>query len=262
MNTLEILMPLCGKPKYLQRLADFQRLGLVNTDGVKMHVRALIGTEDPALFREGWRQDCELVPGPVDQVAQKIYTHYAGLSVSDLERAQWFMRVDDDSSTDVAGLCAWLEQFDPAEPHYFTTKQCWDLPDFYADALTRNGFGHFHARGNRGKNGGLPINTIPHEWECCVVSQAMLWRIMRHRQATKLLADLAAIPKGWGDMGLALAARITGIAIAEVEVLTARPDVRNFSPLGGHINHIHFVAHDLPYWRDFTSQMERAGYGA
>lgn len=259
MKNLEILLPLCGKPKYLDRMKAFQRYGIVNHEGQSVHIKALIGTEDKSIFEAGWAQDIEFINSPYEHVAQKIYGHYANLTEADIEDCKWFIRVDDDSSTNIAGLLKWLEQFDYQEPHYFATRMCWGLPDFYITEAEKVGAHDLLPVNGKSKNGGF-VPYVPHEWECSLVSQAMMRRIIRHQKAMAFLKGIEAIEHGWGDMNLAVAARMTGIAIAEVESLTAHPDVHNYSPLGGDIHHIHFIAPDLDYWKYFTEKMQENGY--
>lgn len=265
LHDLEVLVPLfAGGEKYAKRMQAFKSHGLLNMSDHQVHIKALIGTDKPENYYLDWgSMGCSivsLIDSEYDHVAQKIYQYYIERSDENL-LSRWYIRVDDDSSTNVGPLIDWLDRnFDYNEPHYFTTKQCWDITKIYKNAFEKEGWGHLAPQNNKGKGGDLPDNFIPHEWECCITSQGMMKRIAHHEGAMKFLRRLSYLPLGFGDMGLALAARITKFAVAEVEVLSARPDIRNYSAFGGDIHHIHFIAPDLPYYGHFTRELMNHGY--
>ena len=125
MYDLEIVLPITRKREvYLRRLRDFKKYGLLNIGDRKIALRLLIGTEDAGDVASGWPEgvDVFVAKGDVDQVASKLYKFYVGRNKSEWDTSRWFMRVDDDSVTDVSELITRLDEYDYKDPWYFVTE--------------------------------------------------------------------------------------------------------------------------------------------
>ena len=117
---LEVLMPISGKGIFGGRLFHFKKYGLLNSENVKIKLILLTGTEQIPDIKEGWAENIDIttVRHFNDHPASKIYNFFAKQDPNELN-ADWYMRIDDDSITNVEGLMASLSEFDSSKSHYF-----------------------------------------------------------------------------------------------------------------------------------------------
>lgn len=250
---LDVLVPLSARDKYAQRLQAFQHHGLLNGKCTSVRLTLLIGEEDRELFENGWNFPVRIVEGDRGHAAARIYDYYAAMTEEELGAARWFLRVDDDSVTDVDGLVKWLDSnYNWEECHYLMTVSCCDILPIYRENAARLGYGHlfpFHSKGKTER-------SSAHEWEAAVLSQTMMRRIVEQEHCGELFAHCADIEGGFGDHVLALAARMTGFTPAESEVLSQWPEIDNLSLFGGDLFHIHYIAPDLDNWSVFLDALQ------
>ncbi len=239
---LAILVPLCASGKYLDRARAFQKVGLLNAKKSRVHITALIGTDPVESFPQAWGHPAMWEGSAFNHVACKIYNHYASMHMDYIESARWFMRVDDDSVTDVDGLVEYLDSnFNYTEPNYFHAHTNYDNAPHYRMAMEDTGYGHLVKRRVDGR-----WNALPHEWECSVTSQAMMKRIFGNPDIRVFFGRLASYEGGFGDHGLAMAARMVKCAPSEVEFLAHDAPFDDFTGWdGGSCYHLHTVAPDI-----------------
>lgn len=255
---LDVLVPVSAQGKYAERLKTFKRFGILNAAGLKIRLTLLVGDENPELFQEGWDFPIRLKTGRTREAAPRIYDYYAAMTDDEARGARWFVRVDDDSVTDVGGLVEWLDaNYDWRECHYLMTKACFDVHPVYGEGALRLGYGRLFRPYMNGKPAGLNVGCFAHEWECALLSQAMMRRIMEHEHCRALFAYCARFDGGYGDHVLAVAARMTGFTPAESEVLCCEAEVEKLSLWGGDFFHIHYIAPDLERWPDFLNALEK-----
>lgn len=250
---IEILLPVSANGKYLNRLHAFQKTGLLNHERQKIQVTLLTGTEDPEQFEEGWNYPITIVPSRYDHVASKIYDYYSNISEDTLCSASWFMRLDDDSCTDVGGLIQWANaNFHSHDCIYLMSGYSWDIVTQYREAAIRIGYGHLFRPLMKGMQGSLPSSSFAHEWECSLLSKGAMQRIFAEPDCRLFFQEIAKLEDGYGDHGLSVAARMVRIPTSQSEVLSSQPDVDKFSLFGqGDFFHIHYIAPDLPVWSQF-----------
>jgi hypothetical protein len=233
---IEFVVPFTRiEPKYAQRVEDFKKHGLLNIEGKKVLVTALVGTEYFDNIEKGWAKNITVksVPGTFNQESAKIYEYFA---TSDKIAARWTAKIDDDSCNDVSSLVDKLDlEFDCEREYYVVTElrhERWRHED---DILLQLGFHRWFEN---------PKTIMWHELEGSVVSQAALERILNDRTAKKFLTARAKIPQGYCDYALACAARICKIYPTDAYFMSKDPFVGEFSLFGGHLAHIHNLSND------------------
>lgn len=242
---LEILLPVHPTGKWLDRLESFRRFGLLPAPSLRVRLVLLCGTYDldPEL------RDASVWPG-VDSVAvvnstsdhpaPKIYDYYANVLPEEGLRARWFLRVDDDSLTDIRRLMNHLDfTFGWRDPLHLTgTIGCNAFPP-YLSALRE-------LSGERFLQGAEHC-LLFHEREHALTSYGAMRRIIANRMAREFLRRIALIPNGLRDHGLSYAARICGIPLSQMPFLSAQCQLNEFalfSPTGNGFFHIHGLSPD------------------
>ncbi len=245
---VEICLPVFLEGKWKARLQAFRRHGLLNTSGVRVRLVLLAGTQREARLSRGWPVDeVSVLQDSTDDAAAKIYSYYGRLSLPEIGRARWFLRVDDDSSTDVAGLVRSLDlSYSWREPHHLFAwaVQGEHLADPFPRWLEELGCGH------------LVSQHFAHDWEVSATSQPALLRALSDTRCRELLRRACALEGNWGDMGLAACCRVAGVSPAPASFLDPGPAWWDFSPFGGEKHHIHGVAPDLAeHWAPFQEKL-------
>lgn len=233
MYDLEILLPITANSKYFKRLQDFKRYGLRDIEDYKIKLKLLPGTETNPEFLTGWdsRIDVEIVPTHSDQVAAKVNSYYAEHGPKIAETARWFMRLDDDSITNISLLMEELNNLDHNDIHYLITRVVEGDTSVEKRLLTEMGYK------------ALVAKPLLHELECCVLSQACFRRIMSHEDCQRLFQKRGKVNEGFTDICIAQAAKINKILMTDVPFLCADPHVQEF--VNQKVAHIHYIAHDV-----------------
>lgn len=245
---LEICLPVFLKGKWRQRLDAFRGSGLLETAGVRARLVLLVGTQNEGALLEGWPVDeVTVFESDSDEAAAKIYAYYHNIELADLGRSRWFLRVDDDTSTNLSGLIHALDaSYSFTEAHHLITWQtrAEHLSEPFPSWLNELGAGHIVSK------------HFLHDWEVSATSQMAMLRALSHPLCREVLRRATTLEGNWGDMGLAACCRVAGISPALCSFLDAGPAVADFSPFGGEKHHIHRVAPDQPEsWGEFTSRL-------
>lgn len=244
---LEILLPVHPTGKWLERLELFRRFGLLDGEHLSVRLVLLCGTWalDPALCEtEAWPgiESIAVVIGTSDHPASKIYNYYANVLPGQGLQARWYLRVDDDSLTDIRCLVEHLDAtLDWRDPLHLTGTILTDARPSYTDVLRELGAERFLQ--------GAGHCEVFHEWEHSLSSHEAMRRTLAHPVAREFLRRVALIPDGYGDHCLSYAARVAGIPLAQVPFLSAHcqlDEFAMFAPSGDGFFHIHYLSPDDP----------------
>jgi hypothetical protein len=236
MFDLDVIVPLCGK--FLQRIEDFKRYGLVNQGGRKVRVTVVLSGERIGGLADGWRGDfsVRVVENESSEYVANLYGFYLSLDPGERD-SRWLVRLDDDSCTDVDGLVSNLDRFYGHEGAFY-------LGDLHPLQNALNGFeGHVyqhyrHLLGEYEPFGNLLMSEI----ECGIMNSAAVSKVVSNARSRKILEKRASLSGGYGDCAVALAAHVAGVHPVSCPFVTHNPLVHDFSLLGGVRNHIHMVA--------------------
>ncbi len=244
---LEICLPVFLEGKWRKRLEFFRQAGLLNTSGVKARLVLLAGTQSEAGLDEGWpAEEVVVVPCDTDDAAAKIYSYYLNLGLGDIGRSRWFLRVDDDSSTDVGALVASLDDsYSWREPQHLNASQVapGHLPEPFPQWLHEVGGSHILSK------------HFLQDWEVSATSQAAMLRALSEPRSREILRRASQFMGSWGDIALAICCRLAGISPAQCSFIDAGPAILDFSPFGGEKHHIHLIAPDLPNHAAFIDRL-------
>lgn len=246
---VEICLPVFLEGKWQQRLHAFRRSGLLNISDVSVRLVLLAGTQDAPDLNAGWPVDeVEVFRSSTNEAASKIYSYYHHLSLADLGRARWFLRIDDDSSTNVQDLilsldrCYWWR-----EAHHLMAWQvsARPLPAPFPQWLHGIGYSHIVSK------------HFMHDWEVSVTSQTAMLHALSHSGARELLRRASQIEGNWGDIALAICCRLVGISPVTCSFLDAGPVYWDYSAFGGEKHHIHGIAPDIEeHWASFQQKLD------
>jgi hypothetical protein len=236
MFDLDVIVPFCGK--FLQRVEDFKRYGLVNQGGRKVRVNVVLSGERIEGIEEGWNGDfsVRVVENESPNYVGNLYRFYLSLDPGKQD-SRWLIRLDDDSCTDVDGLLSNIDRFYGQETPVH-------LGDLHQLQNALNGFeGHVYQQYRHLLGEYEPFgNLLMTEVECGVMNAPAVSKVMENPASRRLLEKRASLEGGYGDCGVALAAYLAGVRPLSCPFITHQPLVRDFSLLGGVRNHIHMVA--------------------
>jgi hypothetical protein len=236
MFDLDVIVPLCGK--FLQRIDDFKRYGLVNQGGRKVRVNVIVSGEKIKDLDKGWGGDfsVRVVENDSPEYVANLYGFYLSIDPGKQE-SRWLVRLDDDSCTDIDGLVSNLDRFYGHNGPFY-------LGDLHPLQNALNGFeGHLYKEYESLLGRHEPFgNLLMTEVECGVMNSIAVSKVLSNAQARRLLEKRASLRGGYGDCVVALAAHVAGVHPVSCPFITHQALVRDFSLLGGVRNHIHMVA--------------------
>jgi len=244
MYDIEFSLGICADERYLQRLWDFKRYGLTNIGNKKVLVKLAAGTEKfPNDIFKNWPVDVEVITNNIqsNHIIPKLYHYYANMTENDVARARWFCKLDDDSITDVAGLVDNLDwDYDYQRDYYIVTFYFGPptMQEHLIDVKLAKEFG-FEKWFENGDEG-----YPEHEVEACILSQTTMQRIVTNNTAKKFLLKRAHISDGFSDIALGYAARMCKVCATKSRYICQNALLWNFSPMGGKMNHVHWLSHD------------------
>lgn len=235
---IEILLPVCRR--FSSRVEDFKRYGLLNTSGHRVLVRVLLSDEDLEGVEEGWPVNVDVMTKKYDcpDHVSNIYRFYADMDSGQLE-SKWFMRVDDDSCTDVGGLLSNLDAFYDWEGFFYLG----DLTTFgqVLEAFEGNVYKDYkYLLGDLNKIAPYLNNEI----ECGIVSKGAMAKILGCKKSFELLRQRSKLRGGYGDCVTAVAAAMAKVFPIQCPFISHLPKLSEFSLFGGRLNHIHAVSRD------------------
>ncbi len=249
MFDLEVLVPVHPEGRWLERLEAFRRFGLLNIGQARVRVVLLAGTF--ALSTQGWDgiEQVVVLNSESNHPARKIYAAYYAMTLGHIRGARWFLRVDDDSTTDVGGLLAHLDRSCSwREPHHLAGHLCSDVHPVYEGMLREVGAERLLREDGQALAG--------HEWEASVTSQAAMLRALSYPQARELLCRVCDYEGGFGDQCLALCCRLAGFFPASVPFLSPFDRLDQLSLWGGSLFHIHYLRPDnVRLWAGFMDRL-------
>lgn len=243
MYDFEIAMPVdTGIKKIHRRVEDFKKHGLQNFQGLKIKLVLLAadGNDMNQLYR-GWPLgiDIEVLSTPYTFVAQRIYEYYANHIKPGV--ARWYMRIDEDTVTDMAGLNDNLNlMFDWQGDYHVTTPLNWDICGTDRTILNSLGFGWWYNTSDNRRHHVTP----PHEQEASVTSAPAIEKVCANSKAKEYFTLRREFATGWGDHGLCHALKMCKIYPNVVHFMSHEPDFTNLSIFGGFRNHVHWICHD------------------
>lgn len=256
---LEICLPLHLEGKYLERAYAFRESGLLNLQGVRAHLTLLTGTHDPeaaGLGAHTWPCETFVCRHTHDHPAAKIHAYYAHILPAYGLKARWYLRVDDDSLTDVGGMMRHINAtLQHTDPLHLIGHPFFDTTEPYQAILRELGQDEFLPPENHPSAGIIAgdHSLIPHEWEVSLSSHAAMKRILAHPPSRDLLRHAAHETTMPSDRCFAFAARLAGIPASVVPFLTHEPRLESFAPLTPTRRgffHVHYVAPDYAAsWR-------------
>lgn len=232
---LELVIPICLKDKFLDRVASLRDFGFLNIKDRNILITILTGTEDVEIAKSilGDNLNIRYKPGTQDYVASKVNEYFGNLKAEDI-RSRWIAKLDDDIANDIDGLISNLDaEFDCERDFYITTENRDDGIAVDVELLFRLGYE------SRWK-----YARLWHEWEGSVVSYPAIKRILSNPDSVCYLQERGKIPRGYCDIGLSFAARISKVYPIDAFFMTKLTDIANFSLFGGYLNHIHDLAPD------------------
>jgi hypothetical protein len=243
MYDLEIMIPAeLNNPTLSQRFKDYKKYGLLNTANVQIklifaasHNNKIVQLDE---LCSGWPENihAEYLLTPYTQVAQRIHYYYTDYMQPNT--ADWYIRMDEDSMTDICGLMENLyEMFDPEMLFYITGELRREKSFPEGPILENMGYGRMYK---------FDLDSFPpHEHEASIVSRKAIERILNNQDSMTLLNIRKEISDGPGDHGLCLAAQLAKVYPYSVGFMTCEPKLHYFSNYGGFINHIHHISRDL-----------------
>lgn len=237
-------------PKIYQRLIDFKKYGICNVGNAKIRlVFATSEGNDAEWLTVGWDKNitAELCPTPFKQVAQRTYHYYD--TFLNPNTAKWYIRIDEDSMTDIQLLVNNLERyFDPDREYHIGGRHSDDIAHTDLKIAEHLGF-----------SAAFTDKNI-HEHEISITSHTAMKRICDNQKAKRWFSFRKLFAEGHGDQGLALVARMSKIYFTPVNWLCHGPELENFSKFGGHLAHIHWTGRDqhpqIYNWQDLLADFE------
>lgn len=244
MYDIEFQIGVCFDMPWMRRIYDFKKYGLVNIGSKKVLVVLLPGQEiTPSDLSQNWPEnvDVKVIENKIkhSHLCSKLYNYYPIINDAIVDESRWFCKIDDDSITDVSGLVDSLDlEYDyqrdyvvvtcygpPTEEHIYDNKEA-----------IACGYKRWFEHGEE---------LLPeHEIEGIVLSQSAMRKISKNETAKKFMLNRATIPHGYGDVALAYAARMCKIYPHRAYFMSDLPLLKNFSTLGGYLNHIHLMSDD------------------
>lgn len=242
----EILVPAeTDRPEIYQRLLDFKRHGLINYHNNKIRLIFTCSPNNNADFlTQDWPDNVkvDILHTPFKQVSQRICHYYAHYIKPDT--AKWYLRIDEDSITDIDGLSYHLNlKYDHTREYHLTTHFLTDLPAMEAAVLKTLGLQY------------LVDDPPAHEHESSITSQAAISRVCNSPLAKKYFRIREQVPDGWGDVVLAIGLAIEKIYGKQINFTTKDAKIFELTCFGGHLCHIHNVTRkNFPEFYQFLDE--------
>jgi hypothetical protein len=234
---IEFVIPVSLNGKYLQRVRDFKKIGLLNIGKNKVLVNFLVGRENvPFDLFNDTQYDFRIIKSEFDLHSSKIADFYLKNDPNDIQ-SRWIAKIDDDSVNDVSGLVENLDtDFDCEQNYNIITDYRLEFDSSEYQVLKEMKFDNWLRS---------PKRHIAHEWECNILSKCALKTILSNKKSKEYLIRRANANTGPGDRDISIAARISKIYPVDAWFLTQHPDIVNFSLFEGVYNHIHYIAKDI-----------------
>ena len=253
MYDYEIIVPIeTNDKRLLTRAHDFRKYGLQNIGNRKIKLYLMLSAKNrPEEINYSWPDnvDVEAIVTPYGHVAQKIYHYYS--TTIEPNRAKWYMRIDEDSITDLDKLFQTLElEFDHTREYHIVSEFSYDVQPIDQTLLTMLGFGNWY---RPHPNMSFHI-APPHEHEISITSNAAVQRMKSNDVAMRYLEMRKEFAEGYGDHSMTHALKIAKVYPTLVKFLTHEAELCNLSLFGGIRHHVHWISRDRNpkalYWLD------------
>lgn len=236
MYDLEIAVPAETNEAYIRdRLEDYKKFGLLNIKDRKIKLVLLCSIGNKVEFlRQGFPAGVEvdIIHTPYKHVAQRIHYYYGNYIKPNT--AKWYVRMDEDSITDVDSLMVNLEnEFDHERDYHLGGEVTYDVSELEKAIVQELGYEHWYWEDAPG-----------HEYEISVTSNSAMQKILSHENAIQYFQIRQKISDGFGDQGLCLCARMAKVPTTKVAFLSKDPELYRLSLFNGKLNHIHYTARD------------------
>jgi len=258
---IEFVLPVAGSAqKWLDRLEDFKKYGLHNINTARTLITILPGDHEIEDLDKGWPCNFRIVRTKENNAAQKIYEFYSKYKASDINHIRWSCKLDDDSMTNVDKLVNDLDIYYDHERDYYLVSDLNFDSKVYKDVLEEFGFKNWFIGGTLNERvrddysdaKGDRKFELAHEHEACIISQCTMQKMYENKTVRKMLKRMSEKPGGYGDHGVAYAARIIKVHPLDCQFMTAHPAVKEFSVFGGRFHHIHYIhREEKRVWGEF-----------
>ena len=224
---LEFIIPVCFKPKYLERFRYFAKKGILNIENHKILINFLVGQEQMPDDSYSFPDNVEVrvIESELNHETSKLYDFY--YNYKNFDQSKWIVRIDDDSFTNVSGLIKQLEIINPNKEYYFIGQQTTGSMKVAIDILAKH-------------NLLCKLYDHQHEVEIAVISnEAYKNTIENYRD---ILKERSKIEAGYTDQLFCLLSKTLGIFPITMGFLTASPMVSGF--IREEFVHIHGISYD------------------
>jgi len=231
---IEFSMPVSFNVKYATRLTEFKKTGLQHINDHKVLLTLLVGTEDIPNILEGWppNVDVRIFKSDENHHAAKVYGYYSNLTKlnTDNLKTKWFMRIDDDSMTNVSVMMSKLNKLNPYENHYYFI----------------GGYTEGDISVERKLIGEMQLDIhfpLIHEIESSIISNKSMYSLLSNDTVKELFYKRSKIELGFTDICFAVGAELIGIYPTFVNWFTNESNIFGF--LTNNVFHIHWIAPDV-----------------
>ena len=235
---IEILVPVCKK--YLERVEDFKRYGLLNTANRRVLVSLATSKEEIEGLEVGWPEgvDARVIKNKSRDHIANLYSFYADLTPDSI-RAKWLMRMDDDTSTDIDGVLHNLESFYDWEDKFYLGE----LNDFMWALRTGENLPYDEYKHHLGEYERI-ANYLNNEVECSIMSKGGLLHMLKNERCMDFLRIRAGLEGGHGDCAVALAAALAKFYPTPCPFVSKDPLLEEFSIFDKNKikNHVHLIS--------------------
>ena len=239
MYDVEILLLIHYSDRYSKRLEMFKRFGLHQLGSNRIHITLAASpgdSERAAEILSGWPVSIHvsLLEFASREPLPKVTEYYFWLLESQL-KARWFLRIDDDSWTDLSAMVRYADtRYGDVPVHIMTPPVQHDR--HMVEVITELD---------------LRIPSL-HEHESSLTSARALRLLARNDKALHFLNYVTERYTYPGDLPLAWAMHICDVPTAIFEGSTKHFERTQMSLIGGRFFHIHFVS-----WEDgnFTTML-------
>lgn len=224
---LEFIIPVCFKPKYLERFRYFAKKGILNIKNHKILINFLVGQEQMPDDFYSFPDNVEvrIIKSELNHETSKLYDFY--YNYKNFNQSKWIVRIDDDSFTNVDGLIKKLEIINPNREYYFIGQHTTGSMKVTIDILAKHNLLH-------------KLYDHEHEVEIAVISnEAYKNTIENYRE---ILKERSKIEAGYTDQLFCLLAKTLGIFPINMRFLTASPMIDRF--IREQLVHIHGISYD------------------
>lgn len=210
---------------YENRFYDFLKYGLINKID-DFNICYLIGPNDKI------DENLNYIRFKEDHHCHKISMLYHEIIKTLDNEERWFVKIDDDSITDLELM------------KYYLDKEKINFPNFFSSNCM-----HLYSKEDRSffksYNKNLNLDIVGHEFEIGIFNSSF-FRLLCRRKSLDFLSKRSEYKKGFSDQISGQLSRVSNVNICKrVEFITHKPEVSNFSLFNGKLCHIHYVSNDM-----------------